>query len=167
MSPTFIDSEEPVITFRDVSPGATTSLWNFGNGNTSTERQIRYTFTDLSDDSVLVSLTTGNELNCTSDTSFYIPVEIFAVWFPNAITPTLSTNRTFKVFTHNQLEFYSLYIYNRNGVLVFKSNDQNKEWDGRYNGKYCPQGVYVYTCTYRRPGTSDIVTNRGTVTIIQ
>ncbi len=167
MSPTFIDSEEPVITFRDVSPGATTSLWNFGNGNTSTERQIRYTFTDLSEDSVLVSLTTGNELNCTSDTSFYIPVEIFAVWFPNAITPTLSTNRTFKVFTHNQLEFYSLYIYNRDGVLVFKSNDQNKEWDGRYNGKYCPQGVYVYTCTYRRPGTSDIVTNRGTVTIIQ
>ena len=167
MSPKFIDSEKPTITFRDVSEGATTSLWDFGNGNTSTERQIRYTFTDLSQDSILISLTTGNDLNCTSDTSFYVPVELFSVWFPNAFTPTLTTNKTFKVFTHNKLEYYSLYIYNRNGQLVFYSIDQNEEWDGTYKGKLCPQGTYVYTCTYRRPGTTDIVNDHGTVVLLK
>ena len=167
MNPKFIDSEVPEVTFRDVSPGATTSLWDFGNGNTSTERQLRHTFTDLSEDSVLISLTTGNELNCTSDTMFYVPIVLFSVWFPNAFTPTESTNRTFKCFTHNELEFYTLYIYDRRGVQVFYSTDQNAEWDGTHNGKVCPTGVYVYTCTYRRPGTSDIVTRRGTVTLLQ
>ena len=167
MSPKFIDSEEPVVTFRDVSEGATTSFWNFGGGNTSTERQVRHTFTDLSQDSVLISLTTGNELECTSDTSFWVPIELFSVWFPNAITPSLSTNREFKVFTGNELEFYTLFIYDRKGTLVFYSTNPEDTWDGTFKGKDCPQGAYTYSCTYRRPGTTDIVTNRGTVLIIR
>ena len=167
MSPNFIDSEEPVVTFRDASPGATTSLWNFGNGNTSTERQLRYTFTDLSEDSVLVSLTTGNELECTSDTQFYVPIEIFSVWMPTAFTPDESTNNEFSLFTHNQLEYFSFNLYDRKGNRILYTTDQNFKWDGTYNGHKCPQGVYVYTCTYRRPGTTDIVTRRGTVTLLR
>ena len=155
------------MTFRDVSAGATTSLWDFGGGHTSTDRQVRHTFTDLSQDSILISLTTGNELQCTNDTSFWVPVELFSVWFPNVFTPTMNTNRTFGCFTHNKLEYYSLYIYNREGLQVFYSADPEAEWDGQYKGAYCPQGVYVYTCTYRRPGTTDIVTQRGTVMLLQ
>ncbi|MCR4828551.1 MAG: gliding motility-associated C-terminal domain-containing protein [Bacteroidales bacterium] len=167
LTPDFIDSEKPTVTFRDVSEGATTSLWDFGGGHTSTERQVRHTFTDLSEDSVLVSLTTGNDLNCTSDTSFWLPVELFSLWFPNAFTPTLGTNRTFGPFTHNILEYYSLYIYNRAGQEVFQSHDQMEQWDGKYRGKYCDQGAYVYVCTYRRPGTEDVVTVKGTVMLLQ
>src|SRR5574344_600404 len=167
MSPGFIDSEKPTVTFRDVSANATSSLWNFGNGNTSTERQVKYTFTGLTEDSILISLSSGNALGCKSDTSFYVPVSLFSAWFPTAFTPTVATNRTFKVFTHNTLEYYSLYIYNRGGDLVFYSNDQNAEWDGKYKGKFCDQGIYVYVCTYRRPGTTDIVTRKGTVMLLQ
>jgi len=167
MSPDFIDSEEPVVTFRDVSPGAVSSLWDFGSGNTSTERQVRHTFTDLSQDSVQITLTSSNDLGCSSDTSFYVPVELFSVWFPNAITPTLSTNRTFKCFTGNELEYYTLYIYDRHGTQLFYTNDPAAEWDASYNGERVPQGVYVYVCTYRRPGTTDIVTQRGTITVIE
>ena len=169
MSPHFVDSEEPVVTFRDVSPESTYTLWNFGNGNTSNNPQIRYTFTDLSEDSILVSLTTGSggELQCNSDTSFYIPVELFAVWLPNAFTPEESTNNHFSLFTHNQLEYFSIYIYDRHGSQILYSTDQHFVWDGTYKGHKCPQGVYIYTCTYRRPGTTDIVTNRGTVTLLR
>ena len=167
MSPNFIDSEEPVVTFRDVSPNSTSSLWNFGNGNTSTERQIRYTFTDLSEDSILISLTSGNELGCTRDTSFWVPIEIFSVWLPTAFTPDESTNYEFSLFTHNQLEYFSFHLYDRKGNQILYTTDQNFKWDGTYKGNRCPQGVYVYTCTYRRPGTTDIVTNRGTVTLIR
>ncbi len=169
MSPRFVDSEEPVVTFRDISPGSTYTLWNFGNGNTSTDRQIRYTFTDLSEDSILVGLTTGSggELGCTSDTSFYIPVELFAVWFPNAFTPEESTNNKFFLFTHNELEYFSFYLFDRRGSQILYTTDQDFIWDGTYKGKPCPTGVYVYTCTYRRPGTTDIVTRRGTVTLLR
>ncbi len=169
MTPKFIDSEEPVVTFRDVSPESTYTLWNFGNGNTSNEPQIRYTFTDLSEDSIEVKLTTGSggELACNSDTAFFVPVEIFALWFPNAFTPEESTNNKFSLFTHNQLEYFNIFIYDRQGSLIMSSTDQNFSWDGTYNGHKCPQGVYVYTCTFRRPGTTDIVTRRGTLTLLR
>lgn len=35
-------------------------------------------------------------------------------------------------------------IYDSWGKLVFETNDQNKFWDGKTNGKFCPESVYVY-----------------------
>lgn len=167
ISPFFIDSEDPTVTFRDVSRYGVSTLWDFGNGETSVDRQVKHTFSNLREDSVYIQMTSFNELHCGTDTGFYVPVSLFAVWFPNVITPTLSTNRTFKLYTHNVLENFSIYIYNRNGDLVLYSRDQDFQWDGKYKGKYCDQGVYPYVATYRRPGTSDIVTRKGTVTVLQ
>ncbi len=167
LDPGFIDSENPVVTFTDISPNSISSLWDFGNGNTSTLRSVAQRFTDISQDSVLVSLTSGNALGCTSDTSFYVPIDLFAVWFPNVFTPTMNSNRTFHVYTHNQLQYFSLYIYDRRGQLVFQTTDQNQAWDGKYKGKLCNQGSYVYVCNYRRDGLNEITTLKGTVLLMQ
>ncbi|MBO4307393.1 MAG: gliding motility-associated C-terminal domain-containing protein [Bacteroidales bacterium] len=167
LTPEYVDSENPSVQFSDLSEYGVTSLWNFGNGNTSSVRTVVFTFSDLSKDSILISLTTGNALGCTSDTSFYIPVGIFAVWFPNAFTPKLETNKFFKPFTANDLEDYELYIYDRNGTLVFKTTDVEEGWDGTFNGKDCMQGVYVYISKYRRPGVDRVMSQKGTVTLLR
>ena len=39
---------------------------------------------------------------------------------------------------------YKLEVYNRWGVLVFKSEDVNKGWNGYKDGKALDQGVYVW-----------------------
>lgn len=166
MNPTFFDSEEPIINFRNTSTNTVSTLWDFGNGETYTTPQVTYTCTDITQDSILIKLSSYNALHCESDTQFYVPIKLFSIWFPNVITPTLSTNRTFKPFTGNELEYYSLYIYNRAGQLMWASHDQNAEWDGKYKDKYCDQGSYVYVCTYRRPGTVDVVTQKGTFLIL-
>ncbi|MDY5968522.1 MAG: gliding motility-associated C-terminal domain-containing protein [Bacteroidales bacterium] len=167
LTPGFIDSEKPTVQFNDQSAFGVTTLWNFGNGITSTQRTVSHTFSDISQDSLLVSLTSGNELGCKSDTSFYLQVDLFAVWFPNTITPTLNSNKEFRVFTQNKLQFYSLYIYDRRGQLVFHSTDQNEAWDGFYKGLLCSQGAYVYVCNYRRDGTYEITTRKGTFLLLQ
>ena len=167
MSPFFIDSEDPTVTFTDVSPYGVRSLWDFGNGHTVAERQVKQTFTNITEDSVYITLTSYNELNCSSDTGFFVPISLFSVWFPTAFTPSLNTNRVFNLFTKNELEHFSIYIYDRRGDMVFYSTDQNFQWDGTYKGRMCDQGTYVYVCTYRRPGTVDIVTRRGTVLMLQ
>ena len=167
MSPYFIDSEEPTVLFKDVSPNSTSSEWDFGDGNPVHQRQVEHLFTDLSQDSIEISLRTFNALECYNDTSFWVPVSLFAVWFPNAFTPDETSNRTFKLFTHNDLEYFSIYIYSRDGSLVFSSTDQNFEWDGTYRGHSCPEGVYPFVSSYRRPGTVDIVTRRGSVVIVR
>lgn len=167
MSPNFVDSENPVVKFSDVSPNSTASLWDFGNGETSTLRTVEHTFTDLKKDSAEISLRTSNILGCSSDTTFRIPIQLFAVWFPNAFTPNLEHNNVFKLYTSNQLEFFRLFIYDRRGALVYSTTDQNFEWNGTARDRDCPQGAYVYTCTYRRPGTEDVVMRKGTVLLVR
>ncbi len=39
---------------------------------------------------------------------------------------------------------YKLQVFNRQGMLIFQSDDINKPWNGYYKGKLCPQGVYVW-----------------------
>ena len=167
LTPDYIDSENPSVQFADLSEYGTTSLWNFGNGNTSTLRTVVFSFSDLSQDSILISLTTGNELGCSHDTSFYVPVGIFAVWFPNAFTPNLETNNTFKPFTANDILDYELYIYDRAGILVFHTNDIEEGWDGTYRGHECKSGAYVYITKYRRKGVERLMSQKGTVTIVK
>ena len=167
LTPDYIDSENPSVQFSDLSEYGTSTLWNFGNGNTSSIRSVVFTFSDLSQDSILIYLTSYNELGCYNDTSFYVPVGIFAVWFPNAFTPKLETNNIFKPFTANELKNYELYIYDRSGSLVFKTNDPEEGWDGTYKGKDCKAGAYVYIATYLRNGGERVMSQKGTVTLIK
>ena len=166
-TPDYIDSENPSVQFADLSENGTTSLWNFGNGATSTTRTVVHTFTDLSQDSILITLITGNALGCSDTLEFYIPVGIFAVWFPNAFTPKLETNNVFKPFTANKLTDYELHIYDRGGALVFSTTDVEEGWDGTYKGKECKQGTYVYIATYRREGVERLMSQKGTLTLIK
>ena len=167
LTPDYIDSENPSVQFSDVSEYGTTSLWNFGNGQTSTFRTVVHTFTDLSEDSILVSLVTGNELGCSRDTSFYVPVGIFSVWFPNAFTPSMETNNIFTASTANDILDYELNIFDRAGALVFSSKYPEVGWDGTYHGHECKQGVYVYIAKYRRKGVERLMTQKGTVTLLR
>ncbi len=38
----------------------------------------------------------------------------------------------------------SLYIYDRHGKLIFKSNNPLEGWDGTYKGKKLPPSTYAY-----------------------
>ncbi|MCQ2297835.1 MAG: gliding motility-associated C-terminal domain-containing protein [Bacteroidales bacterium] len=171
-NPDFVDSEDPVVTFRDVSQYGETSRWDFGGGESATGRQVSHTFSDMSADSVHVTLTSYNALGsraagCYTDTSFALPIQLFSVWMPNMFTPNLENNRTFRMITANDLENFHIYIYDRRGQLILESADQNFEWDGTFKGIECPQASYVYIFTYRRPGTSVVETRKGTVTLIR
>lgn len=165
-SPSFIDSEEPTVTFTDLSPNHASSVWTTC-GLTYNGSETSITFSDLSLDSVPITLTTANALGCSNDTTFLLPVQRFATWFPNAFTPNRMENSVFRLYTVNQLEYFSIYIYNRAGQLVFQSNDPNFIWDGSVNGEKCPQGVYTYICRYRRPGTIDITVRKGALTLLR
>ena len=167
LTPDYIDSENPSVQFSDLSEYGTSSLWDFGGGNTSTIRTVVFTFTDLSQDSLEIKLRTYNAIGCYSDTSFFVPVGIFAVWFPNAFTPKLETNNFFKPFTANTLQDYELHIFDRGGNLVFTTTDIEEGWDGTYKGHDCPQGSYVYIATYRRQGVERLMSQKGTVTLLR
>ena len=166
-TPNFVDSEDPTVTFTDKSEGSVKTIWNFHNGDIFTQRSITYEFTDLEKDSVKVSMFTANELGCSADISVMLPISVFAVWFPNAFTPDKTENSVFKVSTTNDIRDYSLYIYNRDGLLVFSTNNVSEGWDGTYNGQKCKQGTYVYVSTYRRIETDKVVQQKGSLLLLR
>ena len=173
ITPDFVDSEEPVVTFNDVSQYGESTKWDFGDGKTSTERKVSHTFNNVSlMEYVTVNMTSYNVLGnqsegCHANTSIDIPIQLFSVWIPNAFTPTMAENKTFGITTANILEYFSVRIFDRHGQQVFYSTDQKFSWDGTYKGVLCPQGAYVYMIKYRRPGTPEITERKGTLTLIR
>ena len=93
-------------------------------------------------------------------------MQVNALWIPNTFTPNREPNDHFTFFTTLEMTYYEIWIYNRQGLLVYHGNDINQPWDGNdLNGNACPQGAYVYhyvySCTQdpdrRHPGDGTVM----------
>lgn len=70
------------------------------------------------------------------------------LFIPNAFTPSESTNNIFKP-AQAEVSDYRMEIYNRQGVMVFASNEISYGWDGKYDGSLCLQGAYYYFVRFK------------------
>lgn len=150
---------DPVV-FSNFSEGADSFLWNFGDGNTTTERSPTYFYTEEGEFQVFMIAMTDE--GC-SDTA-YAPTLILAelegrVRVPNAFTPSKTgpssgrvnrgvplsgeINDIFYAIVEGSVK-YELNIFNKWGELLFVSKDINIGWDGYYKGKLSQQDVYVW-----------------------
>ena len=121
------------------------------------------------EDSVWIALHACNELRCCADTTVTIPIVTNVLWIPNTFTPDATQNNRFAFFTTLDIIYFEIWIYNRQGLLVYHGTDMNQPWDGNsLNGTPCPQGAYAYHYIY---STSQTPTRRhtgtGTVTLLR
>lgn len=70
------------------------------------------------------------------------------LWVGNCITPLGNSNQTFAIQPGIKIIVDDVYIYNRTGILIFRSEHNTEAWDGKYKGNYCPQGTYTYAIYY-------------------
>ena len=98
-------------------------------------------------DSVRVILAIESEYGCTDTTSLVIYMDKSQVWMPNIFTPDEPNNKTVGI-AYSEVDQLECSIFNRSGQLVYKYKNKDDVWDGRQNGKLCPQGVYVYLIRY-------------------
>ena len=103
-------------------------------------------------------ISTSNEIEIIQETKVVVP---------NAFTPELATNNSFKPFTRfiDPTE-YSLSIYDKWGQMIFETQDFTKSWDGKHKGEYVDSDSYVYLLLYRTPEGQNIE-KRGTVTVVR
>ncbi len=86
----------------------------------------------------------GNTVSNISTTVVGAPDDLF---FPNFFTPNGDgKNDVYRVFG-SQINRLELKIFNQWGAVVFETKDAARGWDGSFNGKQQPVGVYVYTAT--------------------
>jgi hypothetical protein len=106
-----------------------------GNNKTVTVTGISISGVDAGN----YSLTNTTATASASITGSPIP---FAV--PNAFTPNGDgKNDKFKIIFNNTTGVtLRLQIFNRNGILMFSTNDISEEWDGRYKNVMQDMGIY-------------------------
>jgi len=89
------------------------------------------------------------------------------LFIPNTFTPNRNgVNDAFKIEDNCEVSVYAMSIYNRWGECLFKSDDINKGWDGKFREKPCPEGVYFYQLKLQYPeGRSELY--KGKIMIIR
>ena len=168
-SPDYIDTEKPTITLSDLSQGGVSTQWRFEGGETQDGSEVEHTFEGIDHDTATtVVLVSRNELGCSIEYPFQIPIKLYTAWMPTVFTPgSEDENDHFKLYTINTYDYFHISIYDRRGMLVFESNDPHFSWDGTYKDKPCMQGTYVYICSYRKPDTGSLITRQGSVTLLR
>ncbi|MBR5028556.1 MAG: gliding motility-associated C-terminal domain-containing protein, partial [Bacteroidales bacterium] len=170
-TPDYIDIFNPVLYLSDHSSSRVRSIWEFPTDDSefpTTAREFEYHFINvLGYDSIPIKLTTATINGCAQDTTIYVPVDVFTEWIPNVFTPTRDVNRTFGMRYNIRAVDFTMTIFNRWGLKVFETNDQNEHWDGTYKGKECPEGSYVWIITYRQFEGTDMVKKRGTMMLLK
>lgn len=105
-----------------------------------------------------------------SDTAFVREL-IPLLQFPNAFTPNADeVNDVFKAIGNISTVEFSISIVNRQGVVVYKSNDILEGWDGRIHGQPPMGETYVWYATYSFYNESGFLTKerlRGFVTLVR
>lgn len=147
----------------DLSQQATGRRWDV-DGVTQTENgsHLHYTLNGQMD-SVLVVLTAYNDY-CIDTANAVVKVLATDIYAPNVFTPEADLNNRFSIITLRPIEG-ELSIYNREGLLVFRTDDLAAGW----NGLGCPQGAYVWHLRYRFDFEADHTSHTavGTVTLLR
>lgn len=135
------------VEFRSNGLNAEYYQWNLYKGSEiilrRSEAQHRYTFTEPGNYRVV--LYASNSYNCEIDSvEFDVSVSESMLTVPNVFTPNGDgTNDEFRVVYRSIKEFH-IWVYNRWGKLVYKSDDPAKGWDGNINGRPAAAGAYYY-----------------------
>jgi gliding motility-associated-like protein len=106
-----------------------------------------------------------SEIICVDSCKFY---EI-----PNVFTPNNDTfNDILIAKTSGLVDKVDFKLFNRNGLLLFRTSDPKLNWDGTYKGKIVSPGVYFYQCDvwekritgitlFHRSGFIHVITEKG------
>jgi gliding motility-associated-like protein len=151
MHPEVGSTEDPKINFIDFSTDAYTWSWNFGeissSNNTSNNQNPEHSYENAG--IYTVTLVVESTHGCVDSTSNEIWIkQDFAIFYPNAFTPNGdSKNDGFRLEGVGvDLNNYQLYIYDRWGEIIFKTNDFYEYWTGKVMGsdKIVEEDVYSW-----------------------
>ncbi len=106
----------------------------------------------------------NNEIKSVSNT---ISVERpYTLYVPNAFSPDGDgINDYFKIWGQGISDF-EIEIYNRWGQMVFKSNNIEEQWDGKFNDKMSPSGTYVFRVKSKNLNNEEYLES-GTVSLVR
>jgi len=157
--------------------GAGRFEWDFGDGGTSDLVEPQHTYLDEGVfDITMIAISPNNCRDTAKVKGAVLVKKAGQLLVPNAFSPNLSgtgngggigdgKNDVFLPVMRGVTQFEML-VFNRWGQLLFESRDTSIGWDGYYNGKLCPQDVYVYKLTAKYENGETLV-RTGDINLIR
>ena len=167
--PPTVTTEHPSFDATDLSDGSSERIWYIDGEAAGSGRHLHYSVPP-DKDSVTVMLVVGDGY-CFDSVTAVVPVIVTTLWVPNSFTPSEETNNRFAPVGKGIVEG-ELYIYNRQGLQVFHTDDWERGWDGKNQSSsgaahMCPQATYVWLFLYRTADQPQILRKAvGTVTLL-
>lgn len=148
---TTLNLMNPMVGFTDMSIGASTWYWDFGEPSSYTN------YSNLPDPShsygatgeYIVWMVVGNGYCADSAYTIISVIQDIAFYVPNAFSP-YNEDGLNDIFAPSGIgagmgdNTFTMRIYDRWGKLMFESSDFYTGWDGKYNGDFAHPGVYSY-----------------------
>jgi len=144
------------IDFQNNSINAENYLWIFGDSNYSTDYEPNYKYKNIGEYQVKLLAKAGNDCKDSVTKTIKVEVSKYNIVFPNAFYPNLSgpsggiysrtINKTdiFYPIVANEIDEYTLNIYNKTNSLIFHTDRLDVGWDGYFDNKIVETGVYIY-----------------------
>lgn len=144
VSPAMVDILNPVMSITDNSVGGATVNYTMSDGGVSTEWNFEYTWTEAGQQTITQTIT--NEYGCVNSVTAPVFIQGFLFYAPNSFTPNQDGLNEVWLPICTGVTTYHLEIYDRWGVRIFESDDQNEAWIGNVHGgrHYAENGVYNY-----------------------
>ncbi len=159
---------------------AGTSVMLNGNGDRTNTTSIQWapnvnvtggnTFTPVVKpaNTTTYTITVRNRDNCTSTDQATVTVIPYCAKVMKAFTPNGDGVNDRWVVTDGTacVTRVAVTVFNRSGIIVYKNDNYQNDWDGTFKGKAIPDGTYYYSVSYYLiSGTVSLLT--GDVTILR
>ncbi len=170
-TPDTLGMNSPIAQFDNISSAnAMHSLWEFGDGGTSTAFSPSYQFPFGMEAEYEVCLTASTINGCSDTYCLPIPVTgLPGIYVPNAFTPDGDGRNDMFRIAGNKISAgdFELLIFDRWGERVFHATDPADGWDGRHAGGEAKSDVYVWKICFRFQGNVERHEMMGHVTLLR
>ena len=153
------------VNFINLSIGADRYEWDFGVG-AATSTDINPSFTFPYAGTWTVRLIAYSITGCPDTLELPVSMENVALHVPTGFSPNNDGhNDQFYVGAYG-IKTMNIKIFSRWGMMIYESDNIDFRWDGRYQNRDVPEGVYVWVV--KGVGENDLKYEKsGTVTLIR
>jgi len=156
-----IDTCSLSVNFTNISANANSYFWNFGDNTNDTSENPFHEYAQTG--AYTVTLIANPGMNCSDTIQQNIVFDENSnqyYFVPNVFTPNKDLhNDFFEIMGNSNCMDFQIQIYNRWGQLIFETTKPFEIfWDGNFNGKLAPDGVYIYLIKGKMVNRGGVIT---------
>ena len=171
-SPDLFTDDDVLVSFTNLSSGASSFVWDFGDNNSSTYINPSNLY-ESTEEGAFITLTAISDFGCIDIAQMIIEYDEQEVYYiPNTFTPDGDNfNQIFTPMFYSGFDPFNfeMLIFNRWGETVFETHNAAIGWDGTHGvkGTKVADGTFTWKITYKNPKTDERKVLVGHVTLIR